>query len=70
MRHLMERGLAERRALAVVRMSASTLRYVSRPDRNVELRSRLSRTKKPSQTALCTAWPTALIEHTNPLAAR
>lgn len=37
-RQLMERGLTERRALAVVRMSASALRYVPRPDRNVELR--------------------------------
>lgn len=37
-RQLMERGLTERRGLAVVRMSASALRYVPRPDRNVELR--------------------------------
>ncbi len=41
MRQLMERGLTERRALAVVRMSASALRYVPRPDRNVELRERI-----------------------------
>lgn len=34
----MKRGLTERRALAVVRMSASAPRYVPRPDRNVELR--------------------------------
>ncbi|CBA16362.1 putative is1404 transposase orf b (fragment) protein [Xanthomonas albilineans GPE PC73] len=40
-RHLMERRLTERRALAVVRMSASALRYVPRPDRNVELRERI-----------------------------
>ena len=40
-RHLMERGLTERRALAVVRMSASALRNVPRPDRNVELRERI-----------------------------
>ena len=41
MRHLVERGLSERRALAVVRMSASALRYEPRPDRNVELRERI-----------------------------
>lgn len=41
MRQLMERGRTERRALAVVRMSASALRYVPRPDRNVELRERI-----------------------------
>ncbi len=41
MRHLMERGLSERRALAAIRMSASALRYVPRPDRNVELRARI-----------------------------
>lgn len=40
-RHLMERGLSERRALAAIRMSASALRYVPRPDRNVELRARI-----------------------------
>lgn len=40
-RHLVERGLSERRALAVVRMSASALRYEPRPDRNVELRERI-----------------------------
>ncbi len=37
----MERGLTERRALAVVRMSASALRYAPRPDRNIELRERI-----------------------------
>lgn len=41
MRHLMGRGLTERRALAAIRMSASALRYVPRPDRNVELRERI-----------------------------
>lgn len=35
------KGLSERRALSVVRMSASALRYESRPDRNVELRERI-----------------------------
>lgn len=32
------RGLSERRALAIVKMSASTLRYEPKPDANVELR--------------------------------
>lgn len=36
-----ERGLSERRALAVVGMSASALRYTPRPDRNVGLRARI-----------------------------
>jgi transposase InsO family protein len=36
-----ERGLSERRALAVVGMSASAVRYVPRPDRNVVLRDRI-----------------------------
>jgi len=40
-RHLTGRGLTELRALAVVRMSASALRYVPRPDRNVGLRERI-----------------------------
>ena len=35
------RGLSERRALRVVRMSASALRYQPRPDRNVELRQQI-----------------------------
>ena len=35
------RGLTERRSLAIVRMSASSLRYEPRPDRNVELRARI-----------------------------
>jgi transposase InsO family protein len=34
-------GLSERRALAVVRMSASAYRYTPRPDRNGELRERI-----------------------------
>jgi len=40
-RHLTEQGLTERRALAVVRISASALRYVPRPDRNANLRERI-----------------------------
>lgn len=40
-RHLMDRGLSERRALAVVRMSASAWRYAPRPDRNTALRERI-----------------------------
>lgn len=35
------KGLSERRALSVVRMSASALRYEPRPDRNLELRERI-----------------------------
>lgn len=35
------RGLTERRALAVMRMSASSLRYQGAPDGNVELRERI-----------------------------
>jgi putative transposase len=34
-------GLSERRALAVIRMSASALRYMPRPERNVALRKRI-----------------------------
>ena len=41
MRHLVDKGLSERRSLAVVRMSASAYRYAPRPDRNVELRARI-----------------------------
>lgn len=37
----MDRGLSERRSLAVAQMSASALRYVPRPDRNVDLRERI-----------------------------
>ena len=40
-RAMVTRGLTERRALAVVRMSASSLRYVPQPDRNVALRERI-----------------------------
>lgn len=36
-----EQGLTERRSLAIARMSASSLRYQPRPDRNVELRARI-----------------------------
>ena len=35
------RGLTERRALAMVRMSAAALRYEPRPDRNGTLRERI-----------------------------
>lgn len=42
-RHMTARGLSERRALSVVRMSASSLRYQPRPDRNVELRTEIVR---------------------------
>ena len=35
------RGLSERRALVVLRMSASAYRYQRAPDRNVELRERI-----------------------------
>ncbi len=38
-RHLVDKGLSERRSLAVVRMSASAYRYAPRPDRNIELRA-------------------------------
>ena len=41
MRYMVDKGLSERRALAAVRMSASALRYVPRPDRNVALRTRI-----------------------------
>jgi hypothetical protein len=36
-------GLPERRALRVVRMSASALRYEARPDRNGKLRAEIVR---------------------------
>ena len=35
------KGLSERRALQIARMSASALRYEPRPDRNAELRERI-----------------------------
>lgn len=38
---MMARGLSERRALRVARMSASALRYAPRPDRNVGLRRQI-----------------------------
>lgn len=37
-RSMVEKGLSERRALVVARMSASAVRYEPRPDHNVELR--------------------------------
>jgi hypothetical protein len=41
MRVMVTRGLSERRALTVVPMSASALRYVPRPDQDVDLRERI-----------------------------
>ena len=38
---MMTRGLSERRALAVLRMSASAYRYQPAPDRNVDLREQI-----------------------------
>jgi len=38
---MVTRGLSERRALAVLRMSASSLRYRPAPDQNVSLRARI-----------------------------
>lgn len=40
-RCMQEKGLTERRSLAIARMSASSLRYQPRPDRNIELRARI-----------------------------
>ena len=40
-RDWVERGLSERRALAVVRMSPSAYRYAPCPDRNIELRQQI-----------------------------
>ena len=40
-RYMARKGLSERRALRVVGMSASALRYTPRPDRNVELRAQI-----------------------------
>ncbi len=37
-RHMVEKGLSERRSLTIARMSASAYRYPTRPDRNAELR--------------------------------
>lgn len=41
MQQWVNNGLSERRALSVVRMSATALRYEPRPDRNIELRARI-----------------------------
>ncbi|WP_313642675.1 IS3 family transposase [Stenotrophomonas sp.] len=41
-RSMVEKGLSERRALAVARMSASALRYVPGPDNNAELREQIA----------------------------
>lgn len=38
---MVDAGLSERRALAVLRMSASALRYDPRPDRNTDLREQI-----------------------------
>ena len=40
-RNMVDQGLSQRRALAVVRMSASALRYEPRPDQNLALRERI-----------------------------
>jgi hypothetical protein len=40
-RHIVSRGLSERRALQVIGMSASALRYQPAPDRNQALRQRI-----------------------------
>ena len=40
-RSMVERGLSERRALTVVGMGASSLRYMPAPDRNADLRARI-----------------------------
>ena len=40
-RAMVTRGVSERQALTVVRMSASSLRYTPRPDRNAALRERI-----------------------------
>jgi putative transposase len=40
-RQMIDKGLSERRSLAVAGMSASAYRYATRPDRNVELRQRI-----------------------------
>lgn len=40
-RYMVDKGLSERRALAVAHMSASAFRYQRQPDRNVELRDRI-----------------------------
>ena len=40
-RWMQTRGMTERRGLAIAGMSASSLRYQPRPDRNVALRARI-----------------------------
>lgn len=40
-RYMVEKGLSERRSLAIMQMSASAFRYLPRPDRNVELREQI-----------------------------
>lgn len=40
-RYMVDKGLSERRALMVVQMSPSALRYQPAPDRNLELRERI-----------------------------
>jgi len=40
-RQMLEKGLSERRSLAVAQMSASAFRYEPRPDRNTELREQI-----------------------------
>jgi putative transposase len=40
-RQMIDKGLSERRSLAIAGMSASAYRYATRPDRNVELRQRI-----------------------------
>jgi putative transposase len=40
-RHMVEKGLSERRSLAIVRMSASAYRYETRPQGNEELGQRI-----------------------------
>lgn len=40
-RFMVSRGLSERRALRVIRMRASTLRYQAVPDRNKALREHI-----------------------------
>lgn len=38
---MVTRGLSERRARRVMRMSAAALRYVPQPDRDADLRDRI-----------------------------
>jgi putative transposase len=40
-RWMRSKGLSERQALGIVGLSASSLRYTPRPDRNAELRERI-----------------------------